>query len=128
MDGGWGLEKCVCAVGKAQGDRPREAQPARQRVFLKFSDSLAPAGLENWLYSSAGNYLHGKGWLEMPLLWPDFTTDGGCFFGNTDFPLLSQSRSGAWTVIGVWKSASARWAEPRVIAHARRSLRASEFF
>ena len=56
---------------------------------------------EDWLYSSAGNYLHGKGWLEMPLLWPDFATDGGWFFGNTDFPLLQWSRSGAWTVIGV---------------------------
>ena len=43
---------------------------------------------EDWLYSSAGNYLHGKGWLEMPLLWSDFATDSGWFFGNTDFPLL----------------------------------------
>ena len=56
---------------------------------------------EDWLYSSAGNYLHEKGLLEMPLLWPDFATDGGWFFGTTDFPLLQWSRSGAWTVIVV---------------------------
>ena len=36
MDGDWGLEKCVCAVGKAQGDRPREAQPAREREVFYF--------------------------------------------------------------------------------------------
>ena len=42
---------------------------------------------EDWLYSSALNYLGEKGLLDVSLLWSDFATDSW-FFGNVDFPLL----------------------------------------
>lgn len=43
---------------------------------------------EDWLYSSARNYMQEEALLDMPLLWCDLETDGGWFFGNTDFPLM----------------------------------------
>jgi REP element-mobilizing transposase RayT len=43
---------------------------------------------EDWLYSSAGNYLHGKGIFEVQVLWPSFEEEGGWFFGNVDFPSM----------------------------------------
>ena len=58
---------------------------------------------EDWLYSSAGNYLNGKGILDMPLFWSEFATDGSWFFGNMDFPLLNWVFSEAWTVLVVRK-------------------------
>ncbi len=42
---------------------------------------------EDWLYSSARNYLGEPGLLEMPLLWSDFATDSW-FFGDPQFSLL----------------------------------------
>lgn len=43
---------------------------------------------EDWLYSSASNYLHGEGKFDVNLLWTELETEGGWFFGNVDFPSM----------------------------------------
>jgi hypothetical protein len=42
----------------------------------------------DWIYSSARNYADGKGIYEVRLLWADFESDGGWFFGNINFPTM----------------------------------------
>ena len=43
---------------------------------------------QEWVYSSASNYAEGYGVYDVQLLWTDFESDGGWFFGNTDVPAL----------------------------------------
>lgn len=43
---------------------------------------------QDWIYSSACNYADGQGVYNVHLLWTDFESDGGWFFGNTDFPMM----------------------------------------
>ena len=69
----WGLRLILVTVQKL---RYLHQNPVRAGLVAR---------PEDWLYSSAGNYLHERAWLEMPLFWPDFATDGGWFFGTTDF-------------------------------------------
>lgn len=43
---------------------------------------------EEWIYSSASNYLSGNGIYPVQLLWVDMDEDGGWFYGNIDVPGL----------------------------------------
>jgi REP element-mobilizing transposase RayT len=43
---------------------------------------------EDWLYSSASNYILGTGIYPVKLLWTELEEDDGWFYGNVDAPLL----------------------------------------
>jgi REP element-mobilizing transposase RayT len=43
---------------------------------------------QDWVYSSASNYAEGRGIYDVHLLWTDFESEDGWFFGNSDFPLM----------------------------------------